>query len=34
MVVTGPSGGEQWDQGLSQTIRWNDNLGGDVIIKL
>lgn len=34
VTVTSPNGGEQWDQGLGQTIRWNDNLGGDVTIKL
>jgi len=32
--VSSPAGGEKWEQGTTQNIRWSDNIDGNVTIEL
>ncbi len=34
ITITSPNGGEEWTQGSTQTITWNDNIPEDVKIEL
>jgi murein DD-endopeptidase MepM/ murein hydrolase activator NlpD len=34
LTVNSPNGGEQWERGLSQSVTWTDNFGGEVNIAL
>jgi hypothetical protein len=34
IIVTTPNGGESWQRGTTQTIRWTDNISGNVKIEL
>ena len=34
IAVYSPAGGEQWEQGTAQEIKWGDNIDGNVMIEL